>query len=212
MSAIRGSNMSSLVQPLAIALVAFAVGYRTSTYLTSRSLSTTPSSSNKKRKLSATSDSGSTSGRAKGDSSAPPSDTNEGEGATDTDSDAEDEAAAAASDIAGVRANWTEEVKLVLVVNDSLKMQKGKIAAQAGHATLACALMLKEKNPGIALRCASTEELDSLAAQARRLNLCARTIQDAGRTQVAPGSKTILGIGPGPARLINTVTGKLKLL
>jgi peptidyl-tRNA hydrolase len=37
-------------------------------------------------------------------------------------------------------------------VNDSLKMQKGKIAAQAGHATLACALMLKEKNPGVSER------------------------------------------------------------
>lgn len=51
-----------------------------------------------------------------------------------------------------------------------------------------------------------------MARHARSLNLCARTIQDAGRTQVAPGSKTVLGIGPGPARLINQVTGKLKLL
>lgn len=66
--------------------------------------------------------------------------------------------------------------------------------------------------PKIALRAANTEELDTLAQRARDLNLCARTIQDAGRTQVAPGSKTILGIGPGPARLINQVTGKLKLL
>ena len=38
---------------------------------------------------------------------------------------------------------------MVLVVNDSLKMTKGKIAAQAGHATLACALMLKEVNPKV---------------------------------------------------------------
>ena len=42
-----------------------------------------------------------------------------------------------------------EEVKLVLVVNDSLKMAKGKIAAQAGHATLACALMVREVNPKV---------------------------------------------------------------
>lgn len=66
--------------------------------------------------------------------------------------------------------------------------------------------------PKIALRCADTKELEDLARQARALNLCARTIQDAGRTQVAPGSKTVLGVGPGPARLINQVTGKLKLL
>lgn len=66
--------------------------------------------------------------------------------------------------------------------------------------------------PKIALRCGSTEELEALAAHARSLNLCARTIQDAGRTQVAPGSKTVCGIGPGPARLINQVTSKLRLL
>ena len=68
---------------------------------------------------------------------------------TDTDSDAEDESAALASDIASLKANLTEEVKLVLVVNDSLKMAKGKIAAQAGHATLACALMVKDVNPKV---------------------------------------------------------------
>lgn len=66
--------------------------------------------------------------------------------------------------------------------------------------------------PKICLKAANTEELDAMARHARSLNLCARTIQDAGRTQVAPGSKTVLGIGPGPARLINQVTGKLKLL
>lgn len=69
--------------------------------------------------------------------------------ASDSDSDAEDEAAALGSDIASVRANLTEEVKMVLVVNDSLKMSKGKIAAQAGHATLACAMMLKDVNPKV---------------------------------------------------------------
>lgn len=70
-------------------------------------------------------------------------------GASDSDSDAEDEAAALVSDIASVKANLVEEVKLVLVVNDELKMSKGKIAAQAGHATLACALMLKDINPKV---------------------------------------------------------------
>ncbi|TXT04350.1 hypothetical protein VHUM_04117 [Vanrija humicola] len=144
-------------------------------------------------------------------------------GATDSDSDAEDEAAANAADLKAVRAGG-DEIKLVLVVNDSLKMTKGKIGAQCGHATLACYETLARSNPAliskwkmygqpkIALRCADTDELEALARQARALNLCARTIQDAGRTQVAPGSKTVLGVGPGPARLINQVTGKLKLL
>lgn len=37
----------------------------------------------------------------------------------------------------------------MLVVNDELRMTKGKIAAQAGHATLACAMTLKEANPKV---------------------------------------------------------------
>lgn len=76
------------------------------------------------------------------------------EGATNPESDSEDESAAvSSSDIASVKAGMGEEVKLVLVVNDSLKMQKGKVAAQAGHATLACALTLQAQNPRVSSNC-----------------------------------------------------------
>ncbi|QRV86582.1 peptidyl-tRNA hydrolase 2 [Ceratobasidium sp. AG-Ba] len=103
-------------------------------------------------------------------------------------------------------------------------MSSGKIAAQCGHATLACYKALSAANPAllkhwertgqakIALKCNSEEELLTLQALAQSLNLCARSIQDAGRTQIAAGSRTVLGIGPGPVSLINQVTGKLKLL
>ena len=36
-----------------------------------------------------------------------------------------------------------------------------------------------DRQPKIALKCKDTEELEILAAKARSLNLCARTIQDA---------------------------------
>lgn len=36
-----------------------------------------------------------------------------------------------------------------------------------------------------------------LQAVALGLGLTAQTIKDAGRTQIAPGSRTVLGIGPG---------------
>lgn len=47
--------------------------------------------------------------------------------------------------------------------------------------------------------------------------LCALPQTDAGRTQIAAGSRTVLGIGPAPVALIDAVTGKegqfpLKLL
>lgn len=84
----------------------------------------------------------------------------------------------------------------------------------------------------IALKAGSEDELLELEAIAKSLNLCARSIHDAGRTQIAAGSRTVLGIGPGscgcvgdfevaltvlflcaaPVKIINEVTGKLRLL
>lgn len=118
-----------------------------------------------------------------------------------------------------------EEVKLILAVRTDLGMTKGKIAAQCGHATLACykyllnhppstALLKRwESNgqPKIAVQCKSEEELDTLQALAVSLGLCARTIHDAGRTQIAAGSATVLGI-LGPKSVVDQVTGHLKLL
>ncbi|KAI0034927.1 peptidyl-tRNA hydrolase, partial [Vararia minispora EC-137] len=102
-----------------------------------------------------------------------------------------------------------------LVVRTDLKMGTGKIAAH--HATLACYKTLAVSNPRLLKHwersgCAGDAELDELLHHAQSLNLCARTIRDAGRTQIAAGSRTVLGVGPGPARLVNQVTGMLKLL
>ncbi|KAF8168310.1 peptidyl-tRNA hydrolase PTH2-domain-containing protein [Crassisporium funariophilum] len=124
-------------------------------------------------------------------------------------------------DIAALRVSSSDECKMVLVVRTDLGMSSGKIAAQ--HATLACYKILLAKNQSmlrqwersgqtkIALQCDDEEELLVLEAQAKSLNLCARSIQDAGRTQIAAGSTTVLGIA-GPAKLVNQVTGRLRLL
>ena len=40
-----------------------------------------------------------------------------------------------------------KKVKLVLIVNNELKMGKGKIAAQVGHASVKAALLASEKHP-----------------------------------------------------------------
>ncbi|OAL39232.1 hypothetical protein AYO20_01550 [Fonsecaea nubica] len=119
----------------------------------------------------------------------------------------------------------TEEVKLVLAVRTDLGMGKGKIAAQCSHATLACykyllnhvtsAPLLKRwewgGQPKIAVQVKSEEELETLQAQAISLGLCARIIHDAGRTQIAAGSATVLGV-LGPKSVVDQVTGHLKLL
>lgn len=58
----------------------------------------------------------------------------------------------------------------------------------------------------------SEEELELLQAQAISLGVVAEQIADAGRTQIASGSHTVLGIGPAPKSVIDQITGKLKLL
>jgi peptidyl-tRNA hydrolase, PTH2 family len=101
----------------------------------------------------------------------------------------------------------------------------GKIAAQCSHATLACYKYYVSKSPGspilkrwerggqakVALQVRTEEEMLLLQAQALSLGLCARVIQDAGRTQIASGSRTVLGI-LGPKSVVDSVTGNLKLL
>ncbi|KAG8783775.1 hypothetical protein FRC15_004568 [Serendipita sp. 397] len=136
--------------------------------------------------------------------------------------DEEDDDARADGELGSV--TTTGPCKLVLVVRTDLGMTKGKIAAQCGHATLACYKTIAKANPRllshwewtgqakIAVQVSSEEDLLLLQASAQSLNLVARVIQDAGRTQIASGSRTVLGIGPGPVDLINQVTGHLKLL
>ncbi|KAI4228895.1 MAG: hypothetical protein L6R36_001313 [Xanthoria steineri] len=121
-----------------------------------------------------------------------------------------------------------EECKLVLVVRTDLGMGKGKIAAQCSHATLACYRALSSTFPSslnpvlkqwermgqakVVLQAKNEEELETLQAQALSLGLCAQIIHDAGRTQIASGSATVLGVGPGPKSVVDQVTGGLKLL
>ncbi|KAI8634085.1 peptidyl-tRNA hydrolase PTH2-domain-containing protein [Xylariaceae sp. FL1651] len=131
---------------------------------------------------------------------------------------------------AGINPN--EECKLVLVVRTDLGMTKGKIAAQCSHATLACYKTLNRaasRQPSspearvlqrwerlgqakIAVQVKSEDELLTLMGKARSLGITAEVIQDAGRTQIDPGSLTVLGVGPAPKSLVDQVTGGLKLL
>lgn len=54
--------------------------------------------------------------------------------------------------------------------------------------------------------------MEELMGKARSLGITAEVIQDAGRTQIDPGSLTVLGVGPAPKSKVDQVTGGLKLL
>ncbi|KUI55345.1 Peptidyl-tRNA hydrolase 2 [Cytospora mali] len=134
---------------------------------------------------------------------------------------------------ASVDDNNAEECKLVLVVRTDLGMTKGKIAAQCGHATLACyktlsraayksgpaspeaRLLQRWERHGqakVAVQTKSADEIQELMGKAQSLGITAEVIVDAGRTQIDPGSMTVLGVGPAPKSLVDKVTGNLKLL
>ncbi|WFD39214.1 aminoacyl-tRNA hydrolase [Malassezia japonica] len=105
-----------------------------------------------------------------------------------------------------------------------LKMDKGKIAAQCGHATLAAYKLAKRITPHyvqtwqklgqtkIAVKIPDEQQLMALADAAKALGVSARVIQDAGRTQVDPGSRTVIGLGPAPISVMDQLTRQFKLL
>ncbi|BFZ18833.1 hypothetical protein BsWGS_21871 [Bradybaena similaris] len=113
---------------------------------------------------------------------------------------------------------------MVLVVRNDLKMGKGKVAAQCAHAAVGAVEKLAYVNmaalrhwqshgqPKVVLKVDSLESLFDLDKAARSKSITTCLISDAGRTQIAAGSKTVLALGPGPASVVDQITGHLKLL
>jgi PTH2 family peptidyl-tRNA hydrolase len=113
--------------------------------------------------------------------------------------------------------------KMVLVVRNDLQMGRGKAASQCAHAALMCYKKALKVTPQlvkqwevfgqakVALKAESEDALMELKARAESEGLVACLVADAGRTQVEAGTFTVLGIGPGPAEVVDKVTGHLKL-
>ena len=117
-----------------------------------------------------------------------------------------------------------EEYKMVIVVRADLGMSKGKTAAQAAHAAVNCALATKKYDPDalekwiysaypkIVLKAKDEKELFEIKSFADAAGLLNTVITDAGRTEIAPGTVTCMGIGPDAASKIDKVTGDLSML
>ncbi|PIN23511.1 peptidyl-tRNA hydrolase [Handroanthus impetiginosus] len=120
-------------------------------------------------------------------------------------------------------ADIIEDFKMVLVVRNDLKMGKGKIAAQCSHATLGLYKKIVKRAPKslsrwemcgqvkVVVKIESEDDMLVLQERAKSLNLPTHITIDAGRTQIAPNSRTVMAI-LGPADLVDDVTGGLKLL
>ncbi|PVH21380.1 peptidyl-tRNA hydrolase [Candidozyma haemuli] len=121
------------------------------------------------------------------------------------------------------------EVRMTLIVRSDLKMGKGKAAAQCSHATLALYKRMADASKGsynptllqrwergngqakITLQVPNQEDMDVMFAQALSLGVNAYIVHDAGRTQIAAGSATVLGLGPAPKLVMDQITSDLKL-
>mmetsp|Transcript_33812 Transcript_33812/g.46820 ORF Transcript_33812/g.46820 Transcript_33812/m.46820 type:complete len:176 (-) Transcript_33812:214-741(-) len=117
------------------------------------------------------------------------------------------------------------EYKMVLCVRTDLKMGKGKIGAQCSHATLGLfeELLTDNKNAlierwqdcgqaKVALKVDDEDSMLKLEKKAQECGMDTYIVIDAGRTQIAPNSRTVLAIGPAPVDDLDAITGHLKLL
>lgn len=116
------------------------------------------------------------------------------------------------------------EYKQVIAVRTDLKMGKGKLAAQVGHAAVSAAeearkrrsewwqAWLREGQCKVAVKVKNLAELLELQKEAVGMKLPHSLITDRGLTQLPPSTVTCLGIGPAPSIQIDKITGKLPLL
>ncbi|MEM4714330.1 MAG: peptidyl-tRNA hydrolase Pth2 [Candidatus Nanoarchaeia archaeon] len=111
-------------------------------------------------------------------------------------------------------------LKQVLVLRRDLAISAGKSAAQAAHAAVSGALKsdpkvvsrwIKEGAKKVVLSVNSEADLLKLYKAAKNAKLVCVLIADAGLTEVKPGTKTALGIGPADEKKIDKITGELPL-
>lgn len=113
------------------------------------------------------------------------------------------------------------KMKQVIIVRSDLKMGKGKIAAQACHASIGS---FKKTDPDkirkweidgskkVIVSVKSLDELLEIYESVKDSGISYYLVRDAGHTQIPAGTITCLGIGPDDDEKIDKITGDLKLL
>lgn len=114
--------------------------------------------------------------------------------------------------------------KMVLVLRGELRLTAGKAAVQAAHAAVMLVRLAEKRDPDglarwleqgqrkIALVVPTLTDLETLERTARVRGVPVVWVEDAGFTEVPPGTRTCLGLGPAPDAELDPLTGQLDLL
>lgn len=113
------------------------------------------------------------------------------------------------------------DYKQVILVREDLKLTRGKMSAQASHASVGSVLkshkddIKKWQDYGmkkVILKVKDLAELYSYKQKCEDAGLVCMLITDAGHTHLEPNTVTCLGVGPDKVEKIDKVTGKLALI
>ena len=115
------------------------------------------------------------------------------------------------------------EIKQVIAVRTDLRMGKGKIAAQVGHACVMAAESSRVSYPDwyrawwsgqekVVVKVSGYSELERIRRESAIMKLPHQMVLDAGHTQLSPGTATCVSVGPAPEHMIDRITGGLPLL
>ncbi len=111
--------------------------------------------------------------------------------------------------------------KQVIVVRSDLKLSKGKLAAQVAHASLEAYKKADKRDveewesvgtKKIVLKVSDEKELMEIYQKLKDAKLKPSLIKDAGLTEIPSGTITCLGVGPVEEKIVDKITGKLKMV
>ncbi|KXB08061.1 peptidyl-tRNA hydrolase [candidate division MSBL1 archaeon SCGC-AAA385D11] len=116
-----------------------------------------------------------------------------------------------------------DDHKQVIAARDDLGMSSGKLAVQVAHGSVGAAeKAMKEKKEWfekwtdenrkkVVVRVSNEDDLRRLRDKAKDLGVPYEFVEDAGLTELPPGTSTVLAVGPAPDRIVDKITGDLPL-
>jgi PTH2 family peptidyl-tRNA hydrolase len=111
--------------------------------------------------------------------------------------------------------------KQCLIIRNDVKMSCGKRCAQAAHASIGAynnadkslqKVWISEGQKKVVLKANNERTLHELKVIAEQNGISSSLIQDAGMTEIPPGTITALGLGPAKTEDLDKITGTLTLL